>query len=344
MNILHAPNNITGTPRKLAELERKEGFKSDSINTTITEIDGPSHFNSANDLFSKILFRFKYLYLAITYYDVVNFHAGASLLPFNLDLPILRLFNKKIIFHYYGSEVRIIKEFKKVNPYFNLLEIDGKNNSLIDKKKKRKIKWQSTWAHYGIAPRDSYYFISKIYDQNKIVELWSANILSRELKELSAKKIISQNKVPMIIHCPTNRLTKGTAYVDKALESLKRKGFKFIYKSIENMEKTDLQEFIREKADIVIDQFLIGTFGNLAIETLALGKISVGYLNEDLCLQFSKDCPIVNATVDTLEVELGKLIEDINLRNSISIKGPDFIQVKLNEKIIIDKLTSLYNL
>ena len=47
----------------------------------------------------------------------------------------------------------------------------------------------------------------------------------------------------MIIHCPTNRLTKGTAYVDKALESLKRKGFKFIYKSIENMEKTDLQEF-----------------------------------------------------------------------------------------------------
>ena len=94
----------------------------------------------------------------------------------------------------------------------------------------------------------------------------------------------------------------------------------------------------------MIDQFLIGTFGNLAIETLALGKISVGYLNEDLCLQFSKDCPIVNATVDTLEVELGKLIEDINLRNSISIKGPDFIQVKLNEKIIIDKLTSLYNL
>ena len=343
MNILHAPNNITGTPRKLAELERKRGFISDSINTTIVEIDGPSHFNSANNLFSKILFRLKYLFLAITYYDVLNFHAGASLLPFNLDLPILRLFNKKVIFHYYGSEVRIIEEFKKVNPYFNLLEIDGKNSSLIDERKKRKIKWQSAWAHYGIAPRDCYYFISKIYDQNKIVELWSANILSSELKKLLKKEIIPQNKAPLIIHCPTNRLTKGTSYVDKALENLKNKGHNFIYKSIENMEKKELQEFIREKADIVIDQFLIGTFGNLAIETLALGKISVGYLNEELCLQFSKGCPIVNATVDTLEVELEKLIEDVNLRNSISKKGPDFINKKLNEEIIIDKLTSLYN-
>lgn len=343
MKILHGPNNITNAPRKIADLERRKGHLSDSINTKIVMPDGPSHFNSKDNLFSKILFRLKYFYLAIFYYDILNFHAGASLLPYNLDLPILRLLNKKIIFHYYGSEVRIIEELKRVNPYFKLLGVDGKNNPKMDKRKEMKIKWQAFWASYAIAPRDCYYFISQIYDEKKILELWSANILDDNLKKLIDEKIVSQNEIPMIIHCPTNQLTKGTSYVDQALENLKAKGYNFTYKAIEGMERDELHTFIQEKADIVIDQFLVGSFGNLAIETLALGKISICYLNEELCLQFTKDCPIVNATIETLESELEKLIDDVNLRSSISEKGPVFINEKLNDKIIIDKLTSLYN-
>ncbi len=342
IKILHAPNNITGTPRKLAELERKEGFVSDSINTTIDLIDGPSHFNSKENFFSKILFRLKYLFLALFYYDVINFHAGASLLPFNLDLPLLRLLNKKVIIHYYGSEVRIIEDFKKVNPYSDFLGEDLKNRAAKDKVKRFKIRWHATWVNFAIAPRDSFYFISKFYNEKKIFELWSANILDSQMKKLSSEDYVSQNDVPIIIHCPTNRLTKGSIYVDMAIKNLKKKGCQFVYKCIENMKKSELHELIKKEADIVLDQFLIGTFGNLAVETLALGKISVGYLNEELCLQFSNDCPIVNATIDTLEEELEKLINSKNLRDEISKKGPEFINKKINEKLIMNELNKLY--
>ena len=343
MKILHGPNNITGAPKKLADLERKKGLFSDSFNTTVLDIDGPSHFNSNDDLFSKVIFRIKYFFLAITYYNVLNFHAGASFLPFNLDLPILRLLRKKIIFHYYGSEVRIIKDLQAVNPFFDYLKEDGKNNSNQDFKKLTKLKWQSIWADYAVAPRDSFYFISQIYKEEKILELWSANILDESFISLMKKELIPQKKVPTIIHCPTNRLTKGSSFVEQAIKNLKNKGYKFTYKSIETMDKQDLQQFIRDEADIVIDQFLIGTFGNLAIESLALGKICVGYLNEELCLQFSQNCPIVNASIDSLESKMEELLKDFNLREVIAKKGPIFINKKIDEDSIIKELIKLYN-
>ena len=343
MKVLHGPNNITGTPKKLADLERSKGLISDSVNTTIIEIDGPAHFNASNNLFSKILFRIKYFYLAITYYEVLNFHAGASLFPLNIDLPILKMFGKKIIIHYYGSEVRMIKKLKEDNPFFDLLKHDGKNSPKQDFIKKSKIFWHSIWANYAVAPRDSFYFISQIYPEKKVIEMWSANILDQDFIALTKEKSIPQKSIPTIIHCPTNRVTKGSSYVEDTIKKLKEKGCKFKYKSIEGMNKSDLQKFIMYKVDIVLDQFLIGTYGNLAIESLALGKVTVGYLNQELCLQFSENCPIVNATLDTLEEKLERLINQRDLRQSIANKGPEYIHEKLEEESIINKLTSLYN-
>ena len=68
LKILHAPNNITGAPRNLATLERRRGLKSDSINTTVVEPDGQCHFNSKDNLISKIYFRIKYFFLALIYF------------------------------------------------------------------------------------------------------------------------------------------------------------------------------------------------------------------------------------------------------------------------------------
>ena len=41
LKIFHGPNNITNTPRKIADLERGRGHLSDSINAGLIETNGP---------------------------------------------------------------------------------------------------------------------------------------------------------------------------------------------------------------------------------------------------------------------------------------------------------------
>ena len=77
LKILHGPNNITNTPRKIADLERRKGHLSDSINTKIVMPDGPSHFNSKDNLVSKILFRFNFLRLPRWVREAKNQPGGA---------------------------------------------------------------------------------------------------------------------------------------------------------------------------------------------------------------------------------------------------------------------------
>ena len=39
-------------------------------------------------------------------YDIYHFHYGETLLPFFLDLPILRILGKKIVFEYHGADIK----------------------------------------------------------------------------------------------------------------------------------------------------------------------------------------------------------------------------------------------
>lgn len=339
MKILHAPNNITGTPKKLAELEREKGFNSDSVSTTVVDIDGPSHFVSRDNLFAKIFFRIKYFYLSLTYYDVLNFHAGSSLLPLNLDLPFYRFFNKRVIFHYYGSEVRLTSELKKINPYYKLLSQDNKNSENKDWLKKLKMYWASIWVDHAIAPKDVYFYVSKVFKEENISKIWSANLLSSEYLT-KIDNIVEQKTLPVIIHCPTNKATKGTEFVLGAIERLKNKGIKFQFFLIENKEKEFVQDFIINEADIVLDQYLTGSFGNLCVETMAAGKVAHCYLNDNF--HDNDNLPIVNTTIENIEESLESLILNHEKRKEISLASQNFIKEKLNNSKVFQELEKIY--
>tara|TARA_B100000212_G_scaffold45845_1_gene29597 strand:- start:13860 stop:14933 length:1074 start_codon:yes stop_codon:yes gene_type:complete len=341
MKILHCPNNISGTPRALAELERENGFESLSISTSLIEIDGPSDKISKPNKVSKIFFRLKYFCLALIRFDIINCHAGASLLPLNLDLPFLKLFGKKVIFHYYGSEVRLLKLSKSINPFFSLLGKDEKHKSFLDLKKILKLKWHSLWVNAALAPRDTNYFVSYCYSKSVEGSLWCGNIFVSDIeKQFSEFK--DQKSIPTIIHCPTNRATKGSDYVKKTIDKLLQDGYKFKYIEKEKIEREKLLQIIYEEVDIVLDQFLVGSFGNLALETLALGKVSVSYLNETLCKDFSDDCPIVSASVESLYDVLSELIPNQARRVEISKLGKVYIKANLDKQEIMRRLNQIY--
>ena len=63
-----------------------------------------------------LLPKIKFLAKAIQDYDLFHFYFGKSLLPLNLDMPILKLFNKKTIMHYVGTNIRIMRIARRENP------------------------------------------------------------------------------------------------------------------------------------------------------------------------------------------------------------------------------------
>lgn len=343
MKILHGPNNITNAPRKIADLERRKGHLSDSINTKIVMPDGPSHFNSKDYLISKVLFRLKYFYLAIFYYDVLNFHAGASLLPGNLDLPVYKLLGKRVIMHYYGSEVRLMKELKKINPYASLFEEDKKNHPNLDKKKVQRMKYHNRYVDFAIAPREFSFFVNKIYPKEKVIEsIWCGNVLENQDNLLKKGYNYKQNKVPLIIHCPTNKVTKGTKYVLRALKNLQIKGIKFKYKLVENLNQEELLDFMANEVDIVLDQFLVGSYANICFEAMSLGKLVFCYVNEELHVHSTNEHPLVNSNLDDLESKLERYILDFDLRRKQASLGMAFVKKRLDKEKTINNLNKLY--
>jgi len=97
-----------------------------------------------------------------------------------------------------------------------------------------------------------------------------------------------------------------------------------------------------EKADIIVDQILIGATGVLTLEGWALGKPVVVYLREDLFKPFYGEIPAANANPDNIKEVLSKLIKDYEWRHELSLKGRKAVEQFHNIKDITNQCLELY--
>lgn len=111
------------------------------------------------------------------------------------------------------------------------------------------------------------------------------------------------NETPLVIHAPTHRGIKGTRHVLDTVARLKDAGAKFRFELVEGLSRAEARR-LYEQADLLIDQLLLGWYGGLAVELMALGKPVICFLRaDDLRLVPSAlraDLPIIQATPATL--------------------------------------------
>lgn len=96
-------------------------------------------------------------------------------------------------------------------------------------------------------------------------------------------------------------------------------------------------------ADVVIDQFSIGSFGLGALETLSVGKPLITYIREDCIAEcYGDELPILNA--HTTEEILQRLFEARNetLRQSLSTRAREWIIKHHSRDVVINELLKLY--
>jgi len=103
----------------------------------------------------------------------------------------------------------------------------------------------------------------------------------------------------VIAHAPSNRAIKGTKYVEAAVAQLQEWGYPV---QLLLIEKLPHAEALRRcaAADLIVDQLLVGAYGEFAVEMMALGKPVVCYLRPDLLKHYPSGLPIVSATPRTL--------------------------------------------
>lgn len=331
MRILHSPYNIAGQATMISRAQRMLGQQSDVLVRNKDSFDYDCDINLALNGKSKVsrsFVRIKSFITCFFRYDVFHFHFGKSFLPFNLDLPILRLLGKKTLMHYWGSDV-VQTDVAKRYMMFSEKDLDEIYPGINNKNKRIKISLidkfvgKSIVGDYSLLP-----FSPDSIVVRQAIDIAKLSFVGCEVKKGPVK----------IVHAPSKRKIKGTEYVMKTIERLKKAGCEIDFMLVENVPNCDAIN-IYKTADIVVDDILQGPYGIFAIECMALGKPVIDYVKD---YSNYNDLPIVSADPGNLYEKLLMLIEDPGLRVELGKKGRKYVEKNHDSKIIARDLIDIY--
>ena len=154
----------------------------------------------------------------------------------------------------------------------------------------------------------------------------------------------------VISHSPNHRGVKGTESIISAVEFLKAEGHNLELLLIEGKSNEEVRIILQDSSDIHIDQLNSDSYALSAIEAMSLGIPTISSFEGDLReffdkWSYSKDCPILSASVESVVDVLRTLIVDENLRKNLGHKSRQYVLsyhsyeyfARFFEDVLIDK-------
>lgn len=237
---------------------------------------------------------------------------GETLLPLNLDLAILRLMGKRIIVFNYGSDIR--------HPGIQDI-IDRELYGCVWHRFTPEV-WKERYARYYPS------FLTSLYRQRALEALTHTVLSCRNMATFQGRPLahvrLPQRRLmdgpkrartpPLIVHAPSDRAIKGTAYVLEAIERLRREGLAFEFELIEKATNDRVIDALH-RADIVVDQATMTT-AKLAAESLAAGCVVLGG-NHPAYREMASPIIQFNPDSDELYRNLRRLVQDSTERQRL---------------------------
>lgn len=313
---------IGGNPQGLARAERALGLASRAVAFESTFMQYPCDeilFENIHGFFPTERRRWRFLHHALRDFDVIHFNFGQSIAPTlnpdwqpamlrwrlvrlyqrlceQRDLPFLKWAGKGIIVTYQGDDAR---QGDHCRAHFSRSPAHEPDSSYYsaasDEHKRRRI---ARFARYA----------DRIFALNPDllhVLPQRAEFLPYAHIDLEDWQVIAPrpSAIPTIAHAPTNRSVKGTRYLLDAVARLQAEKIPFHFKLVEGLSNRWARA-VYEACDLLVDQLLVGWYGGLAVECMALGKPVVCYIRET-DLQFipaamRQKLPIIPATPETI--------------------------------------------
>ncbi len=260
-------------------------------------------------------------------YDVFHFHSGYSLLPRNLDLPLLKKSGKKIFCEFHGEDLRFV---------FRTAPSGFVADSLSDRQKKQQRKTIRRLLKYtdGVILHDIELEKYLPDDYDKQIYIVPLRVETGSIPYVPR----TDNSIPVIVHAPSNRKFKGTEKILTALKNVKHE-YRLIM--VEGMDHKEALE-IYKRADIIIDQISVGTYGVFAIEAMAMGKPVITYIDEEMKNSFPKELPIISADFDSLAEEVDLLLSCREKRLEKGASGRKYVEKYHDNVRVTEKLIDIY--
>jgi glycosyltransferase involved in cell wall biosynthesis len=318
LRVLHGPVNVGNQPWVLSRHERALGVRSDLAVNYSTWFGYPadrcvSALGKRTPL--HIAKRFLFGVTSPWRYDVLHYYFGRSFLCWDdygapnrlwfADLKLARRLGRKVFMTLQGCDIRLSDESAARNE-FTACEI-GRCESAPDCR-------ASLDARRRALVRDILPLVHRVFFLNPELGHYvpGASFLPYASVDVEAFEPVwpSANGVPVLLHAPSNESIKGSALIIEAVERLKKRiPLEFVLvKGVPYEQALKLYQ----RADLVIDQLLMGWYGGLAVEAMAMGKPVACYLrDQDLAFLpagMRRDLPIVQITPGTVEADLERAL------------------------------------
>ena len=257
----------------------------------------------------------------IVEFDVFNFFFCWTLLPGFADLPVYREMDKKTIFYYLGGEVRLYSVSSRRNPYLALTEEAVYSNHMSqDIHNFVNLVTCSAYANAG-SGYGEFTDLLKVYYPHYFEHYQPVRV--EDFPEVVSNES-AENEKFLIVHAPSNGPIKGTQFVLDAVDELKEQ-YDFDFQLIHRIPHAEAME-IYKRADLIIDQLILGFHGILAIEAMALGKPVVVYLDEAGQKFFHKDIPTINANPDNIREVIEWALSNKEKIKELGRRGPHHVK------------------
>jgi glycosyltransferase involved in cell wall biosynthesis len=127
---------------------------------------------------------------------------------------------------------------------------------------------------------------------------------------------------PRVLYAPSRSALKAGADVEQVLEELSAAN-RIDYRRLNKVPHDQLLIEVKD-ADIIIDQFLIGSYGVAAVEAMAAGKIVVGHVSDAVRELVPLEIPIVEATPLTFPKVMDEIVGNLEFFSQQGRRGVDY--------------------
>lgn len=316
--ILHAPTDVGGHAYVLSRAERELGLESD----VAVFASGPFQYGFDVDLHAgvdrpvwvRLARRAAFLRRAASAYDVFHFNFGQTLLTvrqlgLTLDeMALLKRLGKTVLVTYQGCDVRP----KAACPC--------RKPSCFAEDRYRQPAAARALRH-----------ADRVFYLNPDLRQWLpggqfvpyASVDARELVPVP----LPEGEQLVVAHAPTDRDVKGTRHVIEAVDALRAEGLNVELDLIEGVPRAALLERL-SRANVVVDQLLMGWYGGFAVEAMALGRPVLANIreNEPEDNPFGSLLPIVRTSPSTLRDDLRSLAAGPERRRELGQTGRRFVE------------------
>ncbi|MEU8221465.1 glycosyltransferase [Kribbella sp. NPDC048915] len=237
----------------------------------------------------------------------------------SFEIPPLLMKGLQVALIAHGSDVRIPSRHAETEPWSPFPDLEDEAVELLERNATRAVDLFTSY------PGQVYVSTPDLLDYVPNAT-WCPVIVDVDAWRSDAP--VLEHRLPVVAHAPSKSAMKGSGLIDPIMEDLARRGL-ITYRRVEGVDPADMPAVYRD-ADIVLDQFRIGSYGVAACEAMAAGRIVVGHIAQQVrdrvTAETGLELPIVDATPDSVEQVVLDLIAHPERSRELAARGPAFVE------------------